>query len=279
MARQRMLHPDFFTDPKVVSCSPLARLLFQGLWCLADKEGRLEGDLMALKLRVLPADNCDVGKLLGELITVGLVRAYAVEGRALLYLPGFLKRQRPHPKEPGSRLPAPSPNAQPVEIRTAVEKHGEPRKELIDPLSKTVDPSESESESESIKASVEQARPRGAAQAVFEHWKAVMGKPRAIFDDKRKAAVERRLGEGRSVADLKQAIDGCAKTPHNMGQNDRGQRFDDLELICRNGPNVERFMANAQAPPVGRAKPGAPIDPLTQGHRTEGPITAEEVQL
>lgn len=27
------------------------------------------------------------------------------------------------------------------------------------------------------------------------------------------------------------------------------------------------------------AKPGAPIDPLTQGHRTEGPITAEEVQL
>lgn len=150
MARQRMLHPDFFTDPKVVSCSPLARLLFQGLWCLADRDGRLEGDLMALKLRVLPADNCDVGKLLQELISAGLVRAYAADSKALLYLPGFNKRQRPHPKEPASSLPPPEQKTQPAEIRPVVELHGEPRKEITDPSSKTVDPAESVAESESF---------------------------------------------------------------------------------------------------------------------------------
>jgi hypothetical protein len=41
------------------------------------------------------------------------------------------------------------------------------------------------------------------------------------------------------------------------------------------GPTWNRATDAAQSP----QKPGAPIDPLTQGHRTEGPITAEEVQL
>jgi len=47
---------------------------------------------------------------------------------------------------------------------------------------------------------------------------------------------------------LKAAVEGCSKTPHNMGRNDTGQRWDDLELICRDGAHVERFMGNAKAP-------------------------------
>ncbi len=99
---------------------------------------------------------------------------------------------------------------------------------------------------------------------VFEHWRDVMKTPRSILDDKRRRAVKARLDEGRSVDDLKAAIDGCAKTPHNMGVNDRGEKFNDLELICRNGPNVERFMRNAQAPP----RPGAAPAPLEQHTHT-----------
>lgn len=149
MARQRMLHPDFFTDPKVVRCSAFARLLFQGLWCLADREGRLEADPLALKLRLLPADNCDIEALLVELEAQRLVVRYGADGRPLVYLPGFTKRQRPHPKEPKSELPGPT--AAP-EQRQAVERNGEPRKDTTKPSESF--PSESESfpsESESEK--------------------------------------------------------------------------------------------------------------------------------
>jgi hypothetical protein len=88
---------------------------------LADREGRLEGDLLALKLRILPADNCDIGKLLHELMAAGLVRAYAGDDRALLYLPGFIKRQKPHKREAASCLPAPS---QLIEIQEAAKLPG-----------------------------------------------------------------------------------------------------------------------------------------------------------
>lgn len=84
-------------------------------------------------------------------------------------------------------------------------------------------------------------------QEVFEHWRKAMKKTGTVkFDDKRKRAVKARLNDGYSVADLKLAIDGCSITPHNMGVNERQERFDDLELICRNGGNVERFRTTAQ---------------------------------
>jgi len=89
------------------------------------------------------------------------------------------------------------------------------------------------------------------AQQVFAHWCAVMKKRgTAVFDAKRRRAVEARLKDGYSVADLCRAIDGCALTPHNMGKNDNGQRYDDLELICRDAAHVDRFVANARQPPA-----------------------------
>jgi hypothetical protein len=106
---------------------------------------------------------------------------------------------------------------------------------------------------EEDKSLVEQARP-DAAQQVFEHWQQVLDHPKAVFAGKRERAVRARLKEGRSVEDLKLAIDGCAKTPHNLGQNDRGERYDDLELICRDDSNVERFIRNATAPPKPQSK-------------------------
>lgn len=98
--------------------------------------------------------------------------------------------------------------------------------------------------------------------AVFAHWCQVLEKRGAKFTEERREAVRARLREGYTVEQLKQAIDGCSKTPHNMGQNDRGTRFDDLELICRSGSHVERFIANALAPP---SQSRAPPD-VRKGH-------------
>lgn len=85
--------------------------------------------------------------------------------------------------------------------------------------------------------------------AVFDHWVAVMDKPRAKLTKERKTKVIARLKDY-SVDDLKQAIDGCARSPHHMGQNDTGTVYDDLELICRDGKHVEQFRDN-----IGKAIP------------------------
>jgi hypothetical protein len=44
---------------------------------------------------------------------------------------------------------------------------------------------------------------------------------------------------------LQAAIDGCHRTPHNLGENDRGQTYLALELITRTGDQVARFAENA----------------------------------
>ncbi len=92
-----------------------------------------------------------------------------------------------------------------------------------------------------------------AASAVFEHWRQVTGRAAAKFKGKRKARVLDRLKDGYTVDDLKQAVDGCALTPHNMGQNDRGEKYNDLELICRDVEHVDRFIQNARDPPSPKA--------------------------
>lgn len=86
---------------------------------------------------------------------------------------------------------------------------------------------------------------------VFNYWKEKLNHPRAVLTDDRKKKIRRAL-EHYSAEDLRKAIDGCAVTPHNMGQNDSGEKYDDIELIVRDAKHVERFMRNADNPPVGR---------------------------
>lgn len=90
---------------------------------------------------------------------------------------------------------------------------------------------------------------------VFYYWQDVMNKQRALLDGKRSRAIQARLTDGYTVEDLKLAIDGCARTPHNQGVNNQNKPYNDIELICRNGPNVERFMSNYESPPrIGDSK-------------------------
>ena len=71
----------------------------------------------------------------------------------------------------------------------------------------------------------------------------------SILNAKRDKAVKARLKEGYTVDQIKLAILGCSMTPHNMGQNDNNKKYNDLELICRDGTNVERFAGNANPDP------------------------------
>ena len=110
MARTRSLKPQFFKNDLLAECQPLARLLFSGLWCMADAEGRLEYRPLRVKAEVLPYDDCDVDQLVNELEQRGFVRRYTVDDVTILVIPKFLDHQRPHPKEPTESFP-PEENA------------------------------------------------------------------------------------------------------------------------------------------------------------------------
>ncbi len=105
MARSRNIKPAFFKNLQLAECQPLARLLYQGLWCLSDREGRLRDQPRLIKAECLPYDNCDVDELLNELVGCGLIIRYVASGQKCILIPTFKKHQNPHIKEVASELP------------------------------------------------------------------------------------------------------------------------------------------------------------------------------
>ena len=114
MARIRYIKPDFFDSEQVASCSAFARLLFVGLWTIADREGRFECSPRRLKAKLFPYDDVHVERLLAELYgAIGkdgkrLAEFYRVDGALYGWMPNFTKHQRPHPNEAASVIPAPA---------------------------------------------------------------------------------------------------------------------------------------------------------------------------
>lgn len=107
MARARNLKPSFFTDDVLAEINPLGRLLFQGLWCVADRAGRLEDRPKKIKAEILPYDACNVDKLLDELHKARFIVRYERDGQRFIQVRSFSKHQNPHVKEPASTIPAP----------------------------------------------------------------------------------------------------------------------------------------------------------------------------
>ena len=95
MSRIRSIHPGFFTDERLVSVSPEARLLFLGIGVEADDKGIFEWKPVTLKMRLFPADNFDVASLLGDLEREGVILSYEIEGRKYGAIRNFRKHQRP----------------------------------------------------------------------------------------------------------------------------------------------------------------------------------------
>lgn len=86
-------------------------------------------------------------------------------------------------------------------------------------------------------------------QKIFEHWKTVMQHPNAKLDPKRRKLIISALGFGYEAQELCWAITGCSLTPHNMGHNDRNQRFDGLHIILRDADQIDRFVRHYHSPP------------------------------
>jgi hypothetical protein len=108
VARIRTVKPDFFTSDDICALSPLARLLYIGLWCEADREGRLVWQPRTFKRRYLPDDQCDIEAVCKELLARELVRLY---GDDYAFIPTFLAHQHVNPREAKSEIPPPDDHA------------------------------------------------------------------------------------------------------------------------------------------------------------------------
>jgi hypothetical protein len=110
VARIRTLKIGFFKNEQLAELSMAHRLLFAGLWLLADREGRLEDRPRRIKGELFPYDDVDVSTMLQDLSSGPdpLVVRYVVDGRGYLVVRKFTEHQRPHYSEPQSSHPPPN---------------------------------------------------------------------------------------------------------------------------------------------------------------------------
>ena len=142
MARARNIKPGFFKNEILGVADPLYSLLFEGLWVLADRSGRLEDRPLRIKGEVFPyRDGLNVDAMLNWLESNGFIRRYTAQGKKCILVLEFVKHQNPHKNETESELPAPSDElTQPEEIGTVTEIIGSTRADSLSSDSLIPDP-------------------------------------------------------------------------------------------------------------------------------------------
>ena len=103
--RARNIKPGFFVNDDLAELPMSARLLFAGLWCIADREGRLKDKPKVIKAQLFPWDDIDINSLLNDLHNSGFVKRYIVDGAKYLQVINFGKHQNPHKNEAASVIP------------------------------------------------------------------------------------------------------------------------------------------------------------------------------
>ncbi|MFS0757521.1 hypothetical protein ABC383_22865 [Noviherbaspirillum sp. 1P10PC] len=108
MARARNIKPGFFVNEELVGLPFSTRLLFIGLWTVADRAGRLEDRPKRIKMAVFPADNVDIDGALDDLESSGFLLRYKNGDARYIQILAFDKHQHPHKDEKQSAIPAPA---------------------------------------------------------------------------------------------------------------------------------------------------------------------------
>ncbi len=122
MPRARNIKPGFFKNEELVEIAFEYRLLFAGLWVLADRCGRLEDRPKRIKMELFPADNVDIDAGLEQLQERGFLIRYEVENQRYIQVLNFERHQNPHKNEAPSSIPAPEQHG--ASTVQAPEQHG-----------------------------------------------------------------------------------------------------------------------------------------------------------
>jgi hypothetical protein len=106
--RARNIKPGLFKNEVLGTANPLLTLLFAGLWCIADRDGRLEDRPLRIKAELFPYREIpDIDGLLTQLESMGFLHRYKMNDAPVIEVLNFKKHQSPHHTEKKSQLPAP----------------------------------------------------------------------------------------------------------------------------------------------------------------------------
>lgn len=106
MPRARNIKPSLFKNEILGEADPLLTILFTGLWCLADRDGKLEDRPKRIKAEIFPYRELpDFNGYLTVLEQMGFIERYSVENQAIVKVLNFDKHQSPHKTEKKSELP------------------------------------------------------------------------------------------------------------------------------------------------------------------------------
>jgi hypothetical protein len=131
MARSRNIKPGLFKNEILGEADPLLTLLFEGLWCLADREGRLENRPRRIKAETFPYREFDVSIGLQWLMDKLFIVMYEVDGEQYIQVNNWEKHQNPHHKEVPSIIPC-------IPKKKAVKKPSKVDAQVIDDSCMTI---------------------------------------------------------------------------------------------------------------------------------------------
>jgi uncharacterized phage protein (TIGR02220 family) len=97
MSRIRTIKPEFWCSEQVAACSPIARLLFIGLWNFCDDHGVHPASIKRLKMEVFPSDSMaddELRAVIDELVAAGLLYVYQVDGKGYWQVTGWAAHQK-----------------------------------------------------------------------------------------------------------------------------------------------------------------------------------------
>lgn len=233
--RIRSVKPEMRQDERYGRLSYPARELFNGLITLADDEGRFLATTSTILGHVFPFDRDAPRRLkiwVNEVKASGMVVFYVADGvpyGAFRHWKRHQKINRPTasvlPKPPDSTIVAENGIGANV-TEESVSDHGG--------LSVSRVGARSDPDPDQV-------------VGLFEYWRGRCSKPRAKLTDERRAKLLARLREGYSVEEIRIGVDGAATNPPE--DRDSGVVYDDLVSICRNGSQLERYIARATARP------------------------------
>jgi len=102
------LKPSIFKNELLATSDPLYTVIFEGLWCIGDREGRLEDRPRRIHLEINAGRAFEgTETALNWLAENGFILRYEHEGIRYIQVLTFAKHQNPHAREPASTIPAP----------------------------------------------------------------------------------------------------------------------------------------------------------------------------
>lgn len=111
--RARNIKPSIFKNELLARLGPWHFILFTGLWCLADRKGRLEDRQDRIEAELFPFkfQKVEISQLLDDLVGTStkdrFILRYKVKQNRYIQIVNFEKHQYPNIKEQESTIPAP----------------------------------------------------------------------------------------------------------------------------------------------------------------------------